>query len=120
MKSENISRIKTRFDGYGDSGQMEEWEIETADGTTTYGPHQLPKVMVERTAVSWTGETESSVLPLSEAVEAFCYDLLAHHQPGWEINDGSFGEFVFDVFDWTIALEHNQRFTDSIQTMTEL
>ncbi len=119
MNMVNLRRISVTFDGCGDDGQMEAWEIEAADGTVMHSPDQLPAVSVWRTAVAWGGEVESLVLPLSESLEAFCYDLLEHHRPGWEIDDGSFGEFVFDLAGGTIALEHNQRFTDSVLTTAE-
>jgi hypothetical protein len=49
---------------------------------------------------------------LEAAVEKLAYDYLEDKHPGWEINDGAFGDFVFNVADRSIALEHRARFTD--------
>lgn len=98
---------------------MEDWQIETTNGACIYDQTELPPVLVPRVSVSRTGQLENHLVPLREALEEFCYDLLSHHQPGWENNEGSHGDFVFDVASGTIALEHNQRFIESILTATE-
>ena len=51
-------------------------------------------------------------LSLAEAFENLVYDILALKHPGWENNDGAFGELDFDVAAGTIGYTHNQRFTD--------
>jgi hypothetical protein len=58
-------------------------------------------------------------LQLREAVEQLCYDCLRDKHEGWEINDGSFGEFDFNVEKQTIALVFNARFTDTHTTTYE-
>jgi hypothetical protein len=50
-------------------------------------------------------------LPLAEAIETLCYDLLRQTHAGWENNDGAFGDFTFDVPARTISLDHNDRYT---------
>jgi hypothetical protein len=63
-----IMRITAHFDGYGDSGQMEELTV----------------------------EPESAVL--DGALEDELQDFLLDQLPGgWEINEGSYGEFTIDV-----------------------
>ena len=50
---------------------------------------------------------------VQEAVETLVYDLLRQTHGGWEINDGAYGEFVFDVAERTIKLDHNERYASS-------
>lgn len=57
-------------------------------------------------------EPRGTRMTLTQAVEHLAYDLLAATQAGWENNDGGCGTFTFDVADRTIALEHDERFTD--------
>ena len=40
------------------------------------------------------------------AIEDWCYDQLESHFGGWEINEGSDGEFIFNFNDMTITLNH--------------
>ena len=40
------------------------------------------------------------------AIEDWCYNQLERHFGGWEINEGSDGEFIFNFHDMTIELKH--------------
>jgi hypothetical protein len=40
------------------------------------------------------------------AIEDWCYDQLESHFGGWEINEGSNGEFIFNFNKMTIELNH--------------
>jgi hypothetical protein len=40
------------------------------------------------------------------AIEDWCYDQLESHFGGWEINEGSNGEFIFNFKEMTIELNH--------------
>lgn len=48
---------------------------------------------------------------LAAAIEQLCHDLLQQSHPGWENNDGAFGEFVFDAAARMITPDHNKRYT---------
>ena len=39
-------------------------------------------------------------------IEDWCYNQLESHFGGWEINEGSDGEFIFNFNDMTIELSH--------------
>jgi hypothetical protein len=51
-------------------------------------------------------------MTLQEAVETLAYDCLEDTHPGWEINHGAFGTFVFDVPDSSITLELHERYIE--------
>ena len=49
-------------------------------------------------------------VPIREAIENWCYDLLEQHFPGWEINEGSDGTIAIDVVKKTATLQHYEHF----------
>lgn len=105
-----IAIVTVEFDGYGDSGQIESIDAIGKDGMS----RKLPATSITIRRARW-GEAEpaSDEMTVAEAVERLAYDFLGGAHPGWEINDGSFGSFVFDVAAGTITLDCNLRFTDS-------
>jgi hypothetical protein len=113
-----VARLIVTFDGYGDSGQIESLEAVDAAGAALPVPDELPVPL--RAAVWDQAEPKDHPLPLREAVEWFGYDLLGSLHGGWEINEGSYGEVVFDVGAATITLDMNTRFTGSEQHLTTI
>lgn len=105
-----VVTVTVAFDGYGDSGQIESVDAISKDGVS----RELPATSIMIRRALW-GEAEptSEEMTVAEAVERLAYDLLGGAHPGWEINDGSYGAFVFDVAAGTITLDCNVRFTDS-------
>ena len=51
-------------------------------------------------------------MAFQDAIETLAYDYLENAHPGWEIDDGAFGTFVFDVPNRSITLDYRARFTD--------
>ena len=98
-----IERIEVSFDGYGDSGQIEDFVI-------TGGSQELSGEVTVMSA-PWTGESEPRQCALDDAVECLCYALLEQEHAGWEDNDGAHGTFVFDVAARTVTLECHVRYT---------
>ena len=75
--SENHSGlVYVKFDGNGDSGQIEQAEDESG-----------------------------SIINVSANVEDWCYNQLESNYGGWEINEGSSGQFIFDLDNNTCELE---------------
>lgn len=106
LRDAAIASVVVRFDGCGDSGQIEEVEA-----TGPAGEAALPAVSVEIATATWAAEIDRRELPVAEAIEEICYDLLNGFHAGWEDNDGAFGEVVFDVAADTITLDYNGRYT---------
>lgn len=46
-------------------------------------------------------------------VEDFCYRWLENSYGGWEINEGSQGQFIFNLKDQTITLEHQMNYEET-------
>ena len=109
LAAAGITTVTVTFDGYGDSGQIE--DVTAQCGETIV---DLPPGEVSLASATWNSDDVSTAqVEIAAALEQHCYDLLEQSHPGWENNDGAFGEFVFDVAARTITLDHNERYTAS-------
>ena len=104
-----ITHVIVRFDGYGDSGQIENAEAKHGDTVV-----QLPPIEIAWLRAEWnSSEHQHERISLRLAIEAVVYDCLEETHQGWEINDGAFGEVTFAVAARTITLDYNARYTDT-------
>ena len=109
LTAAGIETVTVIFDGYGDSGQIERIDVEPGEGTIL-----LPSDRIEIARTTWESpEIERQTLTVQEAVETLVYDFLRQVHSGWEINDGAYGDFTFDVAKRTIKLDYNERYTSS-------
>ena len=104
-----VTRVVVSFDGYCDSGQIENVEAQAGDDPAT-----MPSAAIEFAEVVWDQtEPKRSFISIAEAVESLAYDVLEKAHCGWENNDGAYGDVIFDVADETITLDYNERYTAS-------
>jgi hypothetical protein len=109
LAAAGITTVLVNFDGCGDSGQIE--MIEARAGA---GNHPLPAVEIEIASAQWGSDTIlRKPKPVSEAIETLVYAILSQNHGGWEDNDGSYGDFTFDVTERTITLDYNERHMES-------
>ncbi|BAI96861.1 hypothetical protein Sj15T_13180 [Sphingobium sp. TA15] len=102
-----VTKIVVTFDGYGDSGQIEDVQAQAGDGDVT-----MPGSVIEIMAAVWgQTEPERSTVSIAAAVESLAYDVLERTHCGWENNDGAYGNIVFDIAAHTITLDYNERYT---------
>jgi hypothetical protein len=92
LKSAGVACVHIQYDGCGDSGQIEGIEYRSEDGKPI---DILGKVTI----------TDDELMDLF-------YDLTQARHPGWENNDGAFGEFEWNLTGDTLTHTHNDRFTD--------
>lgn len=103
-----VATATVSFDGYGDSGQIE--SIGARDAANMDVP--LPDRTISIAAIVWgQSAPESREMTLSEAIEHLVYDALSETHGGWELNEGAYGEFVFDVAAQEIRLDYHERMT---------
>ena len=93
LQAAGIDRVQILYDGCGDSGCIESITYTDGQGSTVDPAGTLAM-------------TEEQLMDLF-------YDLTQARHPGWENNDGAYGDFTFDVAERTIALDYNERFTSS-------
>jgi hypothetical protein len=104
-----ITRVVVSFDGYGDSGQIENVEAQAGDDQVT-----LPAAAIEFSEAIWDqAESKRSSVSIAAAVESLAYDVLEKTHCGWENNDGAYGDIIFDVAEGVITLDYNERYTAS-------
>ena len=109
LANAGITEILVEFDGYGDSGQIENIDARTGNKTV-----DLPDVEIQITKLGWRDcEPRTAVMIVGAAVEYLAYDYLEQTHCGWENNDGAFGTFTFDVGKRAISLEHHERYTET-------
>jgi len=109
LTAAGIETLTVVFDGYGDSGQIERIDVGAGEGTIL-----LPFDRIEIARTTWESpEIERQTQTVQEAIETVVYDFLRQTHSGWEINDGAYGEFTFDVAERTIKLDYNERYTSS-------
>jgi hypothetical protein len=104
-----ITSVLVRFDGEGDSGQIE--EIDAVCGET---PAELPSGEIEIVEpVRGSLEARHITLSVRDAIETLAFNLLEETHGGWENEDGAWGDFTFDIAERTITLAYNERRMES-------
>jgi hypothetical protein len=122
-----VSFIEVDFEGCGDSGQIEAVDYTDANGKGIDEAY-LDKVIVKGSAKTsyhkWDEKKKEMVLTearegnIREIIEEICYDKLGASHGGWEINEGSYGTFYFDVSTRKVRLEYNERI-EEVRTSEE-
>ena len=122
-----VSSIEVAFEGCGDSGQIEAVDYTDANGKGIDEAY-LNKTIVkgsEKTSYhKWDEKTKKLVKTeategnVREIIEEICYDKLGASHGGWEINEGSYGTFYFDVSTRKVRLEYNERI-EEVRTSEE-
>ena len=104
-----VTRVVVSFDGYGDSGQIENVEVQAGDDQVA-----MPGAAIEIAEAIWDqAEPRRSSVGIAAAVESLAYDVLEKTHCGWENSDGAYGDVIFDVADGVITLDYNERYTAS-------
>lgn len=109
LAAAGVTVVVVTFDGYGDSGQIENIEAKAGDEVAA-----LPSGEVEIVSAVW-GEAElaRTTMTVRDAIERLAYDFLEETHDGWENSDGAYGDFTFDVAERTITLDYNERHMES-------
>jgi hypothetical protein len=112
LAAASTTLVVVTFDGYGDSGQIENIEVKAGDTVV-----DMPTGEIEiATAVWGLAEPNRSKISIGDAIERLAYDFLNDTHCGWENNDGAYGNFTFDVAERTITLDYSERYTASDST----
>jgi len=110
-----ITTIVVTFDGEGDSGQVESVEVRIGESDA-----DLPDVQITMLDPKYDGSSIAETrLSVREGIEALAYDCLEETHDGWEINEGAYGEFTFDVAERTVSLDYHERVLESVYSSHE-
>lgn len=109
LAAAGLTLVVVSFDGYGDSGQIENVEVKAGDAVVP-----MPEGTIEIAEAVWgQREPDRTAVSIADLIERLVYDLLTDTHTGWENNDGAYGDFTFDVAEQTITLDYNERYTSS-------
>ena len=112
LAAARIDTVEVTFNGYADSGQVDEAVIDGEGGDA-----DLRLINIEIARVEWGNPVVvHETLSVKDAIEKLVYDLLQQTNCGWENNQGAYGDFLFDVGDRTITLNFNERIETSEYT----
>ncbi|WP_028709992.1 DUF6878 family protein [Paracoccus pantotrophus] len=107
LASAGVTHVVVTFDGYGDSGQIENVEVRSGDHAIP-----MPEGTIEIAQAVWgQSEPERSIVAIATAIESLAYDALERTHRGWENSDGAYGDITFDVAAHAITLDYNERYT---------
>ncbi len=102
--------VLVQFDGYGDSGQIEDISAHAAPDIAV----DLPDGNLDIARIEYGSlEIIHQTMSVKETVEFFAYDFLEETHGGWENNEGAYGDILFDVAERTITLNYNERIETS-------
>lgn len=115
LSKTDVKKFEVAFDGYGDSGQLEEIVFEKKSDENYF--EQIVKGVSCREGMVWENgrmrlRTNVRDLSLKDLVLDVSYEILEAKHGGWEINEGSYGNFTWDVEKRTIQMEYNERYVE--------
>jgi hypothetical protein len=114
MRENGIAQFVAHFDGSGDSGDFEDFDVLDAAG-------QHMNIDIDEVKIDMLSSpgiyAESSNPEIQNAsvravIEDISWDAIGREHGGWENNDGGFGKVTIDAKAETVHLEMNARFTD--------
>jgi hypothetical protein len=112
LKRRGITSVSIDYDGEGDSGQIA--------GIGATDAQNRPASLLAPVRVALRSAKPDRYPTLEDALEEFAWSLLAHYHGGFENNDGGFGTIHINVAKGSVCIEHNDRFSDVIETTTEV
>jgi hypothetical protein len=107
LATAGVTHVVVSFDGYGDSGQIENVEIKAGETVVA-----MPEATIEVAEAVWgQPEPNRTTISIADEIERLVYDLLTDTHCGWENNDGAYGDFTLDIAQRMITLDYNERYT---------
>ena len=115
IKEGGGTEIRVNFDGAGDSGSIE--SVYIYKGTEVLNMMFNVDYLVRSSEYNkeqggWVQKTEVKSMPVNDAIEQFCYDMLEETGVDWYNNDGGYGEFTINLDPVEVNLEISTRYTE--------
>jgi hypothetical protein len=110
LKRAGIANLEIAYDGEGDSGQI---------GEITASDRDDKPVPLKGSVLLDLDGTQRSY-GLTEALDAFTWEVLSLYHDGFDNNDGGFGTLSIDVHKGSFTLEHSDRVIDVCHSVTEV
>jgi len=100
-----VTVITASYSGYEDSGSIDDPQFEPSGALNLNAPFDTKPH-------PWRAN-ETMPRNVGDIITDIFYQLLEDRHPGWEINDGSQGEFTWDITKDKISLEHGANYTST-------
>lgn len=114
LREHAVERVIVTFDGYGDSGSIEDLHYDGPDAFDATAVRLVRRIAAAQfDDGAWVRTEEFNEGSVNEAVEELTYDYLEETGIDWYNNDGGYGELVIDIARETVSLDVNVRYTDS-------
>jgi hypothetical protein len=105
LKACGITKVVIRYDGYGDSGGVEECTVEGGQGQESL------TVPVQTVILDWSSaEKTIQMSPLRDVLETLTMQYVDVEHDGWENNEGGSGDVTFDPVADTITVSHTENY----------
>lgn len=118
LEKNKVKNVVIYFEGSNDSGQVNDVTIKPDSKKGILNEPFSGALILSHTeykddkSTSIYYKDDHPEMNLEFVLNSFCYDILELRHCGWEINDGSFGEFVFDVKNHKVNLVFNERYME--------
>ncbi len=103
LRRNGVTEVHCDYSGSDDSGSIDMPTLNPPGQVNLSAPFMLK-------AHPWYKDQTLS-LSVGDAIREIFYDFLEKKHPGWEINEGSQGEFTWDIVTDKISLEHGSNYT---------
>jgi hypothetical protein len=129
LVEKGIEKVVICFDGYGDEGQIEGITATRADGgeSSLEWFADIPGKEIGNGDRVWDGTLQQHVysdgcrpMTMHELMEEWAFELIGIVQPGWETEDGSYGEIVIFPAGNSVQCDFHNRYTEVEITHHEL
>lgn len=113
LKEQGIASVTIEYDGEGDSGQIGDIAARSSDNKPL-------DIEAPITLAIHKPKTPTRYASLSDALDDFAWTVLQFYHGGFQDNEGGFGTLTIHVSDGKVTIDHNNRFTDVENTVTEV
>lgn len=126
LREMGLASATVEYSGSGDSGDAEYVEWEPLDGNTDEKARAYKRTIAQPTSRfdeklgEWVTRTEEVDIDLEHLLLDFTNRVVSHYHSGYENNDGGSGNVYFNVNAGTVNLHHEDYYTESSSTDTEL
>ena len=121
-----LASATVQYSGSGDSGDAEYVEWTPVDGGTEENAKEYRQIVTRPTSHfdealgGWVAGSEETSIDLEQLLLNFTNRVVEHYHSGYENNDGGSGNIHFDTIAGTVELHHEDYYTESSCTDTEL
>ena len=121
-----LASATVQYSGSGDSGDAEYVEWTPVDGGTDEKAKEYKQIVTRPTSHfdealgGWVAGSEETSIDLEQLLLNFTNRVVEHYHSGYENNDGGSGNIHFDTIAGTVELHHEDYYTESSCTDTEL